>query len=121
MARKGDLILVETVNSTYVIGQGRSESTEYRFGVVGSATRDGAVKTWLGLAYGESDLLADYAVPIRYARHWTGSAKDVDVEAVLRDAKAHHWPNHPGQPMAYATKKDALAVVRKHRRTVAAS
>jgi hypothetical protein len=111
-ARKGDLVLVEVLNRTYVIGAGTSERTEYRYGVVHSATRDGQIKTWSELGFGDQ-LHSDYGQPLR-GRSWVLPKADVDVESVLKAAKAHHWPDHPGQPMPFDSFDAARDVARPY-------
>jgi hypothetical protein len=110
-ARKGDLIVVERVSRSYVIGAPSVETTDYAVGVVASATRDGDVKTWRALGYGDA-LLSDYAQGVKYARRWVVSSKEIDVEAALRGAKANHWPGHPGQPRPFDSLDEVKAVVR---------
>jgi hypothetical protein len=116
--RKGDLILVERIDRDYSTdGRGVVEHTSYVFGVVASASRDGTPKTWHSLGYGD-DLIADgYAQPVNSRlvnRFWVMSAKDIDVTGVLRAAKAHHWLNHPGQPMPFDCLDEAKATARPH-------
>lgn len=121
-ARKGDLILVETVHRDYVIGQGARVSTEYQFGVVASATRDGMVKTWAAVGWGDDLVSTDFRGRwvgqdiARAARYWVVPKADVDVDGVLAAAKAHHWPGTPGQPKEYDSLDEARAVAKQHRR-----
>jgi hypothetical protein len=115
-ARKGDLILVGTVHASYGIGQGREEALSYDFGVVVSATRAGLAKSWRRLGYGD-DLLESAAVPVpeqalRDKRVYVVSAVAIDVDAVLRAAKAHHWPDRPGQPRGFDTLSGARECAR---------
>lgn len=126
-ARKGDLILVERVSHNHWSLAAREEAKAagrtladtditYEFGIVASATRDGVAKTWQSLGYGDA-LLSGYAEDVKSRlvnRYWIQPAKRVDVEAVLRAAKAHHWPNHPGQPKAFDTLDEAKAVAKPH-------
>jgi hypothetical protein len=116
--RKGDLILVERIDRDYYTdGRGVVERTSYVFGIVASATRDGTPKTWHSLGYG-ADLIAEgYAQPVNSRlvhRFWVMSAKDIDVTGVLRAAKAHHWPNHPDQPMPFDSLDEAKAAARPY-------
>lgn len=100
-ARKGDLVLVERTERSYVIGQPTTETTTYMFGVVHSATREGVVKTWSPVGYGDQ-LLSDYGQQLtRDQRAYVMPKADIDVSGVLGAAKAHHWPGHPGQPMPF--------------------
>jgi hypothetical protein len=122
-ARKGDLILVERVSrncyslAAYAEAKAAGRTlpdveTDYQFGVVASATRDGQVKTWRSIGWGD-ELLNASDQPIRYDRRWVKSAKCVDVTGVLVAAKAHHWPGHPGQPMPFDTFEQARDFARK--------
>lgn len=128
-ARKGDLILVERVSHNHwslaayeeARAAGRTlpdTETDYTFGVVASATRDGVAKTWHSVGWGDELVSTGYAQPVASRlvnRYWIQPAKQVDVEAVLRAAKAHHWPNHPGQPRAFDTLDEAIEVAKAHR------
>jgi hypothetical protein len=114
-ARKGDLVLIERTERSYVIGQPSTESTTYEFGVVHSATRDGIVKTWSSLAYGD-ELIHDYGRPLTHReRAYVMPKSDIDVTAVLEAAKAHHWPGHPGQPMPFDSIEEAKETARPFR------
>lgn len=115
VARKGDLVLVEDVSHDYVAGVGRSERVSYQFGVVASATRDGLVKSFRSIGWGD-DLLSESAELLRGRRCVVASRSDLtSVEGVLVSAKAHHWPGHPGQPMPFDSVEDARDVVRPFR------
>lgn len=109
-ARKGDLILVGIVHSAYVIGEGHTESLDYTYGVVASATRGGVVKTYYAAGYGDA-LLSKHAqaVPLS-ARVYTMPSTEIDVMGVIGAAKAHHWPGHPGQPRGFDTLSEARAL-----------
>jgi len=114
MARKGDLVLVETVERSYRIGAPSTETTSYSFGLVHSATRDGVVKKWSGVGYGD-ELVSDVGVKLRPGqRIWVLPKTEIDVAAVLQAAKTHHWPGHPGQPMPFESLDEARDVARPH-------
>jgi hypothetical protein len=116
--RKGDRILVERVDRDYYLdGRGVVERTSYTFGVVASATRDGTAKTFHPVGYGDELVSSSHGEPVNsrlVSRYWVMSARDIDVTAVLRAAKAHHWPGHPGQPRPFETLDDAKAAARPH-------
>jgi hypothetical protein len=128
-ARKGDLILIERVDHNYYSVAAHEEAkaagrelpdteTTCTFGVVASATRDGQPKTWYSVGWGDELVSTGYAQPVMSRlvnRYWVQPAKQVDVEAVLHAAKAHHYPNHPGQPKPYDTFEEARDVARQHR------
>lgn len=114
-ARKGDLVLVERTQRTYVIGQPTEERTTYHFGVVHSATRDGQVKTWSSLGYGDQ-LVSEYGQKLSTGeRTYVLPQAEIDVTAALTAAKAHHWPGHPGQPMPFDSLEEARDTVRPFR------
>jgi hypothetical protein len=116
--RKGDLILVERVDRDYYLdGRGVVERTSYTFGVVASASRDGTAKAFHRVGYGDELVSSGHVEPVNsrlVSRYWVMSTRDIDVTEVLRAAKAHHWPGHPGQPRAFETLDDAKAVARPH-------
>lgn len=112
-ARKGDLVIIEETHRDYIIGEGTRERTSYSVAVVASATRDGRVKTYRGVGWGD-ELLSTNAVPVRHERCYVASAGDVDIDATLRAAKAHHWPGHPGQPKAFDSLADVRAIVARN-------
>lgn len=117
-ARKGDLILVEETTRNYysvatyaeakAAGQTLPESeTTYQFGVVASATKEGEVKAWSQLAWGDELINASSSRPIGHSRRWVMSAKTIDVAGVLTAAKSHHYPGHPGQPKPFSSFDEA--------------
>jgi hypothetical protein len=127
--RKGDLILIERVNHNHwslaaredakAVGRTLMEvETTYEFGVVASATRDGQPKTWHSVGWGDELVSTGYAQPVMSRlvnRYWIQPAKQVDVEGVLRAAKAHHYPNHPGQPKPFDSLSEAVGIAEAHR------
>lgn len=110
-ARKGDLVVVEQRTSTYFTGRGTVFATEFNVGVVASATREGTVKTWRHLGYGE-DLLSTGAQPIRYDKCYVLPKSRIDVDAALVAAKLHCWPGHPTQPKAFDSIEDVRECLR---------
>lgn len=115
-ARKGDLILVERVSRDYVIGKEAREYRAYEYGVVASATRDGVVKTWRAVGYGD-ELVSEGTAPIRPGvNYWTYPAKQIDIDGVLRAAKAHHWPGRPGRPKPFDSRAAAARAALPFRR-----
>jgi hypothetical protein len=113
-ARKGDLVLVERTDRTYAIGKDNTARTTYHYGVVHSASRDGVVKTWSALGYGD-DMVSDVGQKVSHRETVRVMPRaEVDVDAVLHAAKAHHWPGHPGQPMPFDSFDEARDVARPH-------
>lgn len=123
-ARKGDLVLIERTERTYGIGVPTTESTTWSFGMVASAARDGVVKSYFSLAYGEGgeSPVSEYqSVLTRNERAaYVMPKASIDVAAVLWAAKAHHWPGHPTQPMPFDSVEEAREIARPHRKGVAA-
>jgi hypothetical protein len=123
-ARKGDLVLIETSTRVYVVGQPSITRTEYQFGVVASATREGIVKSWQQIGWGD-ELLSGVAHPIDrtvgFRKAYVLPSAEIDVTAALQAAKAHHWPGHPGQPMPFDSLNDARECVRPFRILASAS
>jgi hypothetical protein len=67
------------------------------------------VKKWREVGHENPvDLARSYA-GIR--RSWIVPQTKIDVQAALRAAAEHHWPDHPDQPRPFATLEDAKAVV----------
>lgn len=105
-AKRGDVAVLVTERRTYMIGQPSETRTAVDVFEVTSVTRDGLVKAvrsaWAGSA---PTLLARMApASVHLISQDTVSAADA-----LRVAAAHHWPGHPGQPMAF----DSLDEVRE--------
>lgn len=119
-ARKGDLVLVERTEHVYYTDKPSTDRTTYEFGMVHSATREGVVKTWSSLGYGEQ-LVSEYGRPLtRHEKAYMMPKAEIDVEAVLWAAKAHHWPGHETQPMPFDSFETAREIARPHRKQVAA-
>jgi hypothetical protein len=99
-----------------VLGEDTRENLSYEFGVVASATRAGVVKTWHRLGWGD-DLVSPSAVSVPAQsfsdkRVYVLPAATIDVDGVLGAAKLHCWPDHPGQPQAFATLSEARECAR---------
>jgi hypothetical protein len=121
-ARKGDLIIVETISrNAYSVAAEREARdagrelartvTSYGIGVVASASREGVVKAWSPVGWG-GKLIGPDGDPLRGRRCWSLSSQEVDVAGALTAAKAHHWPGHPGQPKDFDTLAEAREVIR---------
>jgi len=111
-ARKGDLILIERKEIISSLTEPRRERVTYEFGMVASATRDGVVKSWHMLQWGEGVISPNDVVLPRHARMWVMPKKGIDVLGALAAAKAHHWDGHPNQPKPFDTFEDARECVR---------
>lgn len=121
-ARKGDLVLSRSDEPNYWSvavqreQQGLPAATiRFTFGVVGSASRGGLIKSVQEIGWGD-ELLDQRAVPMTAQRAWLMPRAWVDMDGALRAAKAHHYPNHPGQPMPFESFEEALAAVRPYLR-----
>lgn len=113
-ARKGDLILIERVEIISSLIEPRRERTTYEYGMVASATRDGVVKSWHMLGWGDEIVTTHNAPLPRHSRMWVMPAKGIDVTAALTAAKAHHWDGHPNQPKPFDSLEDAKNAVRAY-------
>lgn len=112
-ARKGDLALIERQAVTYSTTEGRQVRTEYVFAVVASATREGVVKTYTQAGSDCAQSMGRFYVERCFVeRCFVMPAADIDVAAVIEAAKAHHWPGHPGQPMAFESIEVAREIAR---------
>lgn len=116
-ARRGDIAVIVTQVSDYVIGQGASERTQVEICEVTNITREGIVKAVRKANWG-----ADSA-PVsldRWAHHHEVlivPKTDIDVPAAIATAAANPWP-HNGMPgKYYDTLAEAREALRPHRRT----
>ena len=95
-AKRGDCVAVVRTERTYYIGQPNTERTSVVVGRVTSTTRDGVVKgleDCQGYAMGDPGAHRTLIIP----------ADKVSPDDVMRVAREHHWPDHPGQPMPWDT------------------
>jgi hypothetical protein len=119
-ARRGDVVLIVRTTRDYIIGQAARERTDCSFALVSSITRDGMVKKVRRIAYG-SDVLESAPSDLGlHDRVYVLPATDVDVTGLLAAAKAHHWPDHPNQPMPFGGVDEARELARPFRKEVAA-
>jgi hypothetical protein len=109
-------VLVERTERTYGIGIPSTERTTYEFGMVASATRDGVLKSWFRIGYGDQIVSEYQSILTREERAaYVLSQSEIDVSAVLTAAKSHHWPDHPGQPMPFDSVEEAREIARPFR------
>ena len=107
-ARKGDLVLIERTTADYVIGQPRTERTEYTYGVVASVDKNGLVKTYSDHVDGS------YPHPLmRGEKATVGAQEKVDVAGVIAASKQHTFPNSD-TPMPFRSVEDAKAILKPH-------
>lgn len=115
-AKRGDLAVIEYINS-YTTGDFRRVTrNQYDLAEVTSITRDGMVKA-----------VRDQWGQVRPIDQWFGfqralvvPAADVDKGAVLAAVAAHHYGGHPGQPKPFDSLDEVRALVGPHRVTVSA-
>ena len=89
---------------------------EYRIGVVTSVTRGGLVMAFRTAGWGTDRLgTAEPGPAVKRFRGRIFLAPGIAAEPAIDLAKAHYWPNHPGQPAPWTdldTVKHALATLR---------
>jgi hypothetical protein len=116
-AKRGDLIVIETVRHDYVIGQGTTERRLFEIYEVAGLFRDGRVRTvrsvaWSGNHAEEVEgrhrvlgLVNTYLLP----------AVGVDKPAVIEAVKAHTYPGS-NTPMPFSSLDGIRALIKPHRR-----
>jgi hypothetical protein len=103
-AQRGDLVVVHRTQSiTFTDRVERRD--EFRVGRVTNITRDGAVKKWAPVGFGETPVEVDR---VRDTVRVAGQ-RTVDVDAALDAARAHHYDGHPEHPKPF----DSLEEVRE--------
>lgn len=110
-AKRGDLVVVESVHTAYVIGQGTSSHSEFTVAVVTNITRDGQIKAVRPVGYSHTVELTRM-VGFRKA-HLVPKAR-IDVDAALAAAEAHTWPGPSTTPKYYDTLGEAKDALRPH-------
>lgn len=105
-AKRGDVAILVTECRTYVIGQPSETRTAVNVFEVTSVTRDGLVKAVRSAWANSAPTMLARMVP---ATVHLISKDTISAADALRVAAEHHWPGHPGQPMAF----DSLDAVRE--------
>jgi hypothetical protein len=111
-AKRGDLTVIESAHTDYVIGQGCKTHMEFVIAVVTSITRAGVVKAVRP---------AGYSAPVEIARmvgfrkaHLVPKAR-IDVPAAFATAESHTWTGRTGDtPKYYDTLDQAREALRPH-------
>jgi hypothetical protein len=118
-AKRGDLIVIETVQRDYVIGQASTERRLFEVYEVAGLFRDGRVRTvrevaWSGNRAQEVEgrrrvlgLVNTYLLP----------AVGVDKPAVIEAVKAHTYPGS-NIPMPFSSLDEIRTLIKPHQREV---
>lgn len=112
-AKRGDLVVIVTQHSDYIIGKGSQQHTDCQIAVVSNITREGLVKA-IRWAYNHGEKWDEPTLLSRLGRIETHlvPATKVDVTAALGTAKAHRWPN--GGTMPYDSLDEVREAIRPH-------
>lgn len=121
-AKRGDLVVIHTVMTSYSASYERSETDHFDVGVVTSVTRDGNVKRWRrGDDFQDSDYLGrpnrGQDIPSTgYQSRRIMPAGQIDVTGALATAACHVWPGHEyTQP--YGSLDEVKDALRPHLKT----
>lgn len=117
-AKRGMVLVHHETQRDYVTGQPVTERETFSIGQVTSVTRDGIVKRFRGVSWGEACEWSATDQDGPAGRHFRGRvllAPDIDPAAAVRAAKAHHWPGHPGQPMPFSSLREVRDALRECR------
>ena len=119
MAKRGDLVVVETHHRDYVRGEEPREYDKFTVGVVTSVTRDGQVKMYRRAGNfdqgkdwrGEPDR-GEVLRPGSFVRALVMPARMVSVSAALAVAACHVWDGPEDHTRAYEALDDVRAALR---------
>lgn len=110
--RRGDAVLIERTQHSFVIGEGSKETTDYVVMFVASATREGTVSK-------VADHSGSFAMPIPSywgnGRHWIMTKQEVDVAGLLAAFEARTWPTGSTGRYPFSTFDDAKAFCSRFR------
>lgn len=112
---RGDLLVVERMTSSFVLGEGHKLRTSYEAGRVTSITRERLAKRVEIPGYSGSWLTVELNGTLGYGRTWIEPKANVDVERALEAVRAHHWPGHPDSPMPFETLAEIVELLRSFR------
>jgi hypothetical protein len=111
-AKRGDLVVVESVHTDYVIGKGCKSHSEFTVGVVTNITRDGQIKAVRTVGYRST---VELARMVGFRKAHMVPKKSIDVDAALGSAAEHTWTGRPGDTPKYFDTLDAARdVLRPH-------
>jgi hypothetical protein len=111
-AKRGDLVVVESVHTDFVIGKGCNSHPEFVVAVVTNITRECLIKAVRPVGYSHTVELTRM-VGFRKA-HLVPKAR-IDVDAALKAAAEHTWTGKPGDTPKYFDTLDAARdVLRPH-------
>lgn len=118
-AKRGDLVVIHTVATSWSASYERTETDHFEVGVVTSVTRDGNVKRWRrGDDFQESDYLGrpnrGHEMPLTgYKSRRIMPAADIDVAGALATFACHVWPGHE-HTMPYGSLDEVREAMRPH-------
>lgn len=108
-AKRGDLVVIESTHTDFVIGSGSSKRQTFEIGIVTSIDRQGIVQR-IKDAWGSPRRLYSWE------RVYIASKTSVHAEQAHEAAQTQHtYPGHPGQPMPFASLDEAKAFLTPYR------
>jgi hypothetical protein len=112
-AKRGDLIVIETVRHDYVIGQGPSERRQFEVYEVAGLFRVGGVRTVRSVAWSGNHVqtLEGRQKVVGLVRIYLLPAAGVDKAAAIEAVKAHTYPNST-TPMPFASLDEVRALLK---------
>lgn len=112
-AKRGDLIVIETVRRDYVIGQGSTERRQFEVFEVAGLFRDGRVRTVRSVAWSSNyaQTLEGRQKVIGLVRTYLLPAAGIDKGAAVEAIKAHTYPNSD-TPMPFASLDEVRALLK---------
>lgn len=111
-AKRGDLAIIESRHTYYVIGQGTTVHNEFTVCEVTSIKRDGSVRAVRSVNLGESTI--DLARWTGYQRIYLVSKARINVADALAAARRNTWPGHSDHPKCYDTLNEVKEALRPH-------
>jgi hypothetical protein len=111
-AKRGDLTVIESAHTDYVIGQGCKTHMEFVIAVVTSITRAGVVKAVRPAGYSAP---VEIARMVGFRKAHLVPKKNIDVDAATKAAAEHTWTGRAGDTPKYFDTLDAARdVLRPH-------
>lgn len=114
-AKRGDLVLIETVHRDYIIGSsGLREYWQYELHEVTSITRDGQIKAVRGLRYEYDQDPVPLARMVGVDRKWVISKAQLGVDAARKLVCSIRWEHEPDSVRGYwSSYGEAVAAIRQ--------
>jgi hypothetical protein len=111
-AKRGDLVVVESAHTDYVIGQGCKSHQEFTVAVVTNITREGQIKAVRPVGYSST---VELARMVGFRKAHLVPKKNIDVDAATKAAAEHTWTGRAGgTPKYFDTLDAARDVLRPH-------